>query len=376
MKAPLLFLMACVLAILCVPANAQTVTIVATDADAAETLAGQPVNPGNIRITRTGSTAGALTVWVKVSGVAVQGEDYTFEIGPIGTSVVIPAGSSTLDIAVNVIDDWLTEGTEDVRIKLDTKTASGAAVPYTIGAADRATVNIADNEDPLAPLRVIVTVAAVDAIATETPGGTDPMVFRITRTNNLAPALSVRYSLGGTATPGVDYTVPPATITIPAGVAFVDVTITPIDDTLVEDPETVTFTILPTDIVAVPSPAEAYALGPVTTATATIVSDDLPPPPVVTITAPAANATAASGQPVAVNFTASAVDGYIVSYAMRNGGSAVASGATNLPSSTPAGTPFAGTSSVTFAGAGAGAQLTVQVTNNHGVTARSAIRSV
>ena len=168
MKASLHFLLACVVSLLCATASAQlpTVTIVATDADAAETLAGQPANPGNMRITRTGSTASALTVWVKVSGVAVQGEDYTFGIGTIGTFVIIPAGSSTLDIPVNVIDDWLTEGTEDVRIKLDSKTAAGGALPYVVGAADRAIVNIADNEDPLAPPRAIVTIAAVDAITT------------------------------------------------------------------------------------------------------------------------------------------------------------------------------------------------------------------
>ena len=143
-----------------------TVAIAATDADAAETLPGEPANPGNIRITRTGSLAAALTVWVKVSGIAVQSEDYTFA-SYIGTSVVIPAGSATLDIPVNVIDDFFTEGTEDVRIKLDTKTGSGANVPYTIVGLDRAVVNIADNEDLLAPLRPILTVAAVD-------GFTDP----------------------------------------------------------------------------------------------------------------------------------------------------------------------------------------------------------
>ena len=342
-----------------------TVTIVATDAAAAETLAGQPANPGSMRITRTGSTASALTVWVKVSGIAVQGEDYTFG-STIGASVVIPAGSSTLDIPVNVIDDWLTEGTEDVRIKLDTKTATGANVPYTIVGTDRAIVNIADNEDPLAPLRAIVTVA------TETPGGTDPAVFRITRTNNLAPALNILYSLGGTATPGVDYTTPPATITIPAGVGFVDVPIVPIDDPLIEDPESVTLTILPTNVVAVPLPAEAYALGSATTATATIYSDDVPPPPVVTITAPGSNAAVASGAPVTVNFTASSVDGYITTYTVIASGGTSAYGTTNLPPSTPAGTPFSGTATVTFTGGNAYHQLTVLATSSNGTMATSA----
>ena len=364
-------LLTCILALLGVPAFAQTtVTISAPDAAAGETLAGQPANPGSIRIARTGSTAAALTVYLKsVSGTAVRGTDYNLAPA-ISTWVAIPAGSSSVDLAVQVLDDWLTEGNETVRIDLDSETPSGTPPGYVLGGSGRATVNIADNEDPLAPLRAIVTVEAVDSVATETPGGTDPAVFRITRTNNLAPALNVLFTLSGTATAGVSYTAVPGMATIPAGVASVDVSIVPIDDLLVENPESVVLTVLPTDIVTLPAPAEAYALGLTTTATASIVSDDLPPLPVLTITSPGSNAAAATGQPITVNFTAAAVDGYIVSYVVNAGGGTSAAGSTNLPPSTPAGTPFTGTASVTFNGTGSAfAPLTVQVTNSHGVTA-------
>ena len=373
MKSPLIFLVACIHALLCVFAGAQlpTITITATDAAAGERLAGQSPNPGNIRITRTGSTASQLTVYLKaISGTGTRGSDFEFGI-PITTWVPIPAGSSSVDIAVNVLDDWLTEGTETVRIDVDSETGSGTPAPYTISGASRATVNIADNEDPLAPLRAIVEVAAVDPVATENAGGTDPAVFRITRTNNLAPALNIFYALGGTATAGVDYTVPPATITIPAGVAFVDVPIVAIDDPLIEPQETVTLTILPTDIVAVPSPAEAYALGTTTTGSATIVSDDLPPAPVVTMTSPGPSAASASGQPLTVNFTASAVDGYIVSYQVFGGTGA--SGVTNLPATTTAGTSYTGTATITLTGNYGFVPVSVRVTNSIGTTATSAV---
>ena len=377
MKTSLLFLLTCIHALLCGVASAQlpTVTITATDAAAAETLPGEPANPGNMRIARTGSTAGALTVWVKVSGIAVQGEDYTFG-STIGAFVIIPAGSATLDIPVNVIDDFLTEGTEDVRIKLELKTGAGDPVPYIIGAADRGIVNIADNEDPLAPLRPILTVTAVDAIATETPGGTDPAVFRIMRTNNLAPALSILYSLGGTATPGADYTTPPATITIPAGVASVDVTITPIDDTIVEPNETVIFTLLPTNVTGTPLPAEAYALGLATSATATIISDDLS---AVMIISPGSGTAAAIGQSKTVDFRATDSGGYIASYAVLLDGVVVTSGVTNLPASTPPGTPYLGTATVIFpgtAGFNGFSRIAVRVTDDRGVSATSALTSV
>jgi hypothetical protein len=115
MKALRRLLFTCVLALTTARAIAQTtVTIVATDSSAAEAELGVAANPGSIQVIRTGSTASPLTVWVKVSGIAVQGVDYTFG-NTIGSSVVIPAGSSTLNIPVIPIDDWLIEGDEDVR---------------------------------------------------------------------------------------------------------------------------------------------------------------------------------------------------------------------------------------------------------------------
>ena len=53
---------------------------------------------------------------MRVQGLATQLDDYVFGTF-IGATVVIPAGSTTLDIAVNVLDDFLTEGTEDARIR-------------------------------------------------------------------------------------------------------------------------------------------------------------------------------------------------------------------------------------------------------------------
>ena len=78
MKTPTVILHALMLALWGSPSLAQTVRISATDSNAAETASGFAPNLGTIRVTRTGSTATALAVWVKVSGVAVQGTDYSF----------------------------------------------------------------------------------------------------------------------------------------------------------------------------------------------------------------------------------------------------------------------------------------------------------
>ncbi len=118
------------------------------------------------------------------------------------------------------------------------------------------------------PEGVRVTIAATDAAAAE--AGTDPGTFRISRTGETTNALTVEYTVStgaAQATGGLDYT--PAlggTATIAAGQAFVDITVTPVDDNLVEGNETITLTLTDT---------AAYDLGATTTATVTIADNDV-----------------------------------------------------------------------------------------------------
>ena len=117
------------------------------------------------------------------------------------------------------------------------------------------------------PEGVTVTIAATDAAAAE--AGTNPGTFRISRTGETTNALMVEYAVAtgaAQATGGLDYT--PAlggTATIAVGQAFVDITVTPVDDTLVEGNETVTLALTDTT---------AYDLGATTTATVTIADND------------------------------------------------------------------------------------------------------
>ena len=84
------------------------VTVVATDANAAETLLGTTPNPGQYTLTRIGPTTSSLTVNVALSGTATNGTDYT----SIPTTVTFAAGSSTAVVNLSVTDDTLVEGTE------------------------------------------------------------------------------------------------------------------------------------------------------------------------------------------------------------------------------------------------------------------------
>lgn len=113
------------------------------------------------------------------------------------------------------------------------------------------------------PTLPTVSIAAQDANAAE--AGSDPGTFRISRTGSTINALTVNYNVAtgaGQAT-SADYT--PAltgTATIAAGQSFVDITITPVDDTAVEGTETVTLTL---------NSSANYTLG---TATATVAIAD------------------------------------------------------------------------------------------------------
>src|SRR5215212_4818068 len=95
--------------------------------------------------------------------------------------------------------------------------------------------------------------------------GMDAPTFVISRTGNAQGDLTVNYSVGGTTTAGVDYSVPPGVIIIPSGQTSRTVKIPLIDDKLLEGEETVVLTI---------TPNVAYTLGS-SSASTTVRDDDL-----------------------------------------------------------------------------------------------------
>ncbi|MFM6345350.1 MAG: Calx-beta domain-containing protein, partial [Dolichospermum sp.] len=219
------------------------VTVVATDADA-----GEPANPGQYTLTRTGDTTSALTVNIAMNGTATNGADYT----TIPTTVTFLAGSATAVVNLNVIDDTLVEGTETAILNV----AAGAG--YTVGAAASATVNIADNDLPA------ITVVATDAVAGEP---TNNGQYTLTRTGDTTSALTVNIAMNGTATNGADYTTIPTTVTFLAGSATAVVNLNVIDDTLVEGNETAILNV---------AAGAGYTVGAAASATVNIADNDLP----------------------------------------------------------------------------------------------------
>jgi hypothetical protein len=109
-----------------------------------------------------------------------------------------------------------------------------------------------------------VTISATDAKATENVGS-DTGTFTVTRTGSTASALTVNYSVGGTATSGADYAAISGSVIIPAGATFATITITPTNDSLPEVDESVIVKLLSDS---------AYNLGSKWNDTVAIANDD------------------------------------------------------------------------------------------------------
>ena len=120
-----------------------------------------------------------------------------------------------------------------------------------------------------------VTITASDSSAAE--AGLNPGTFIVTRTGETSAALAVNYTAAGTASSGGDYVALSGSVTIAAGATTGLVVVTPIDDALIEGPETVMANL---------SASSAYILGSASSATITIADDEQPNDlPVVTIIA-------------------------------------------------------------------------------------------
>jgi hypothetical protein len=81
--------------------------------------------------------------------------------------------------------------------------------------------------------------------------------FLVTRTGATDAALTVRYTVGGSATPGTDYNSLPGTVTIPVGASSGAIVVIPVDDTETEGSETVTVRLTRNQHYNVRSPSTA-----------------------------------------------------------------------------------------------------------------------
>ncbi len=170
---------------------------------------------GVFRVSRSGlsDTAPALEVSYSYSGTAVLGTDYEAIFSGM---ITIPAGASSADLTLLPVNNEFLDGTRTVILTL----TSGSG--YTLGDSISAVMSIIDDEMP------VVTVEASDPLASE--NATDTGTYTIFRTGDLTLPMELTYTVGGTATPDVDYTALPGNVTIPAEASSVNVVVSALEN--------------------------------------------------------------------------------------------------------------------------------------------------
>ena len=110
------------------------------------------------------------------------------------------------------------------------------------------------------------------------PTGTNTATFTVRRSGGTNDSLRVYYSIGGSASNGLDYSALPGVVTIPAGARAAHIVVTPVDDNLREGLETVVLRLIPSHD---PQANVPYIIGQPAIAAAYITDNDCAPPPCV-----------------------------------------------------------------------------------------------
>ncbi len=222
-------------------------------------------NSGN-----TGDIAGDDVVWVDTTntGATISADGFAVDIGT-ATGAFTSAATVNFGVSTNNTGYALNSDLAGAANTANWTTGIAAAATTSgqpNGGANTTYINGLRSSAP--PSQTTVSIQATDASAAE--AGANPGTFRIIRTGDTASALTVTYTIAtgaGQATNGTDYAPNLAgTATIAAGQSFVDITLTPVDDTAVEGNETVTLTLVDT---------ADYDLGATATATVTIADNDI-----------------------------------------------------------------------------------------------------
>ncbi|MBX7208567.1 MAG: PKD domain-containing protein [Verrucomicrobiaceae bacterium] len=155
----------------------------------------------NFRITVRGSGTGTLAVNYSLSGTAsaadyaVSGTNNTLT----GTTITMNNGTVTRDVTITATNDTEVEDIETLTLTLTADAAYQLYPPTT-----SATMSIKDN-DSVNTVYVDTQVGTSGSSTVTENSHSSAARFYISRTGATTSALTVNYTLGGTATAGVDY---------------------------------------------------------------------------------------------------------------------------------------------------------------------------
>nr|WP_287232236.1 FG-GAP-like repeat-containing protein [Microcystis sp. Msp_OC_L_20101000_S702] len=204
-------------------------------------------------VTLSNAVDTAVTVnYATADGTATTTDnDYT---AIAATPLIFNAGETSKTITVAVNGDTKVESNETFFVNLSNLQTNGR------------NVTLADNQGQGTILNDDTSVTLAVSPSSVTEDGTSNLIYIFTRTGVTSNALTVNYSIGGTATNGTDYTSIPTSVTFAANSTTATVTVDPTADTTVEADETVALTL---------TAGTDYTIGTTTPVTGTITNDDL-----------------------------------------------------------------------------------------------------
>ena len=167
-----------------------------------------------------------ITLGYTVGGTATSGSDYEALSG----TVTVSAGDTTATIPVVIVDDSAEEDSETVVLTLT------AGTDYTLGSRSTHRLTVGANDR----VRTLVSFVLPFQFAREWQGSRDVTVSLWPPS---ASALTLHYTVSGTATPNADYVALPGTVTVPAGVTSVVIPVEIIDDSIEDSGEKVVLTL-------------------------------------------------------------------------------------------------------------------------------------
>ena len=198
-----------------------------------------PLDVGTFRVSLGARNASGadLRVEYDVAGTASAGSDYQ----ALNGVAVIATGDDSVDIDITPLDDDEEEQDETVEIVL-----TGTSNPQApVGEPSRAELVISADEEDETDDEVTVSVSAIDNLAGEQSGGS--ATFRISRVGGSDRAVTINYSVSGSASPGADYAALPGTVSLAQGESATSISIDATgNDGMFEGDETVTIRLLAT----------------------------------------------------------------------------------------------------------------------------------
>ncbi len=233
--------------------SVHTLTITDNDLPAVEFLSasgsvGEDAGIHNVTVSINPATAAGFTLYCTYVGTAVHNTDYT---GP--KIISVPAGATSVEIPVAIIDDSRDEANEVAVLTLTTDLTE-----YTLGNDYSYRLIITDND--ISGVTFASASGSVDEGA-----GTHNVTVNVDPVS--ATGFTLSYGLGGTAIEGTDYSIAGSgTVLVAANSASVDIPVDLTDDTDDENDETIIMTL---------TGSSEYTLGSTSEYTLTITDNDV-----------------------------------------------------------------------------------------------------